>query len=385
MFFSIRIAQASLLLAGSVLWAADSERVQLVRTPNGGVQPQAVVDARGGLHLIYFQGDPKAGDVFYVHQAQGESKFSKPLQVNNISGSAIAVGTIRGAQLALGRNGRVHVAWNGSKALPDSQHKGVPMWYTRLNDAGSAFEPQRELMNYTSYLDGGGSVAADKQGNVYVLWHAFGAETTRGEEDRAVFLARSSDDGKSFSRETRINPSDTGACGCCGMRAFCDDAGNVYALYRAAEKKVNRDETLLLSRDHGRTFEVINEHHWKAATCPMSSASLAGGKRGTVAAWETADQVYFMSANPKTLANGSPIAPLGAGKRKHPSIAVSDNGDILLAWAEGTGWQKGGSVAWQLFDASGNALSEKGRAPGVPAWGLVAAVSMPGKDFVIFY
>jgi len=44
-----------------------------------------------------------------------------------------------------------------------------------------------------------------------------------------------------------------------------------------------------------------------------------------------------------------------------------------------------GAVAWQLYDESGNPTSEKGRADGVPTWGLVAAVTKPDGNFVIIY
>jgi hypothetical protein len=45
--------------------------------------------------------------------------FSSPIRVNGQPGSAIAVGTMRGARLSIGKNGRVHVSWNGSnKATP---------------------------------------------------------------------------------------------------------------------------------------------------------------------------------------------------------------------------------------------------------------------------
>ena len=40
--------------------------VTLIRTPGGGIQPQLAVDENGVLHLIYFKGDPSAGDVYYV-------------------------------------------------------------------------------------------------------------------------------------------------------------------------------------------------------------------------------------------------------------------------------------------------------------------------------
>ena len=42
--------------------------------------------------------------------ADGSATFSVPIKVNSLPGSAIAAGNIRGAHIAIGRNGRVHVA-----------------------------------------------------------------------------------------------------------------------------------------------------------------------------------------------------------------------------------------------------------------------------------
>src|SRR5947209_2377747 len=41
------------------------KQVLLVRTPDGGIQPQAL-EHKGQIHLVYFKGDPAGGDVFYV-------------------------------------------------------------------------------------------------------------------------------------------------------------------------------------------------------------------------------------------------------------------------------------------------------------------------------
>src|SRR6478752_3906905 len=152
--------------------SAAEPAVHIIRTPDGGVQPDAVLDAQGVLHAVYLKGDTAACDVFYVKRPAGETRFSTPLRVNSQPGSAVAAGSIRGAQLSLGRNGRPHVAWNGSGRTQPKSPDGVPMLYTRLNDAGDGFEPQRNLMTATTTLDGGGSVAADARGNVYVIWHA---------------------------------------------------------------------------------------------------------------------------------------------------------------------------------------------------------------------
>jgi len=102
--------------------------VTLMRTPNDGIQPQVAVDQKGVLHLIYFKGDPGAGDIYYVRNAPGMAEFSKPIRVNTIPGSAVAVGSVRGAQIAIGKGGRVRVAWLGSgTAQPRGPNNATPM------------------------------------------------------------------------------------------------------------------------------------------------------------------------------------------------------------------------------------------------------------------
>ena len=406
---------------------AGPERVTLIRTPDGGIQPQAVVDNHGVVHLLYYQGEAKGGDLFYVRREPGKEAFSKPMPVNTQPKSAMAAGTIRGAQLAVGKNGRVHVAWNGpapsshvasgrspvshspdgheakdhsSKEHGPTGHSSgghaagapeqpgwmrAPMLYTRLNDEGTAFEPERDVITSARGLDGGGSVAADNQGNVYVFWHAPKPGNTNGEAGRALFVARSQDEGRTFAPERLATPKPTGACGCCGMKAFADNAGNVFALYRAASEKVNRDEILLISRNHGADFQIAHAHPWNIATCPMSSASLAAGSQGVLATWETAGQVYLAVADPQTLQVSAPLAPAGVAKRKHPVAVANATGHTLFAWTEGTGWNKGGAVAWQVFDKEGKPTAEKGRADGVPAWSLATAFAKQDGTFVIVY
>lgn len=357
-------------------------RVALQRTPNGGIQPQAIVDPDGAIHLIYYQGEAGRGDLFYVRQAPGQDGFSTPLPVNSQKGSAIAAGTIRGAQLALGRGGRVHAAWNGP-APGNGNFMDAPMLYTRMNDAGTAFERERNVITFARGLDGGGSVAADREGNVYVLWHAPKPGNTQGEAGRAVFVARSTDEGKTFAPETLATSEPTGACGCCGMKALASSGGALYALYRAAAEGVNRDETLLVSRNMGASFEILYSHGWKVPACPMSSASLFESRRGILAAAETHGRVFYIRVGGETGQVSAPVSP--PQQAKHPVIVENAAGEILLVWTEGTGWRKGGSVAWQVYDEKGRATSESGKAEGVPVWSLATAVARPDGRFVIIY
>ena len=128
------------------------------------------------------------------------------------------------------------------------------MLYTRLDKGRKAFEPQRNLMHRTFYLDGGGSIAADKEGNVYVAWHATNADAPPGEAGRRLWVARSRDDGATFSEEAPAVETATGACACCGTKALVDHRGTLYVLYRAAKGNVERDMMLATSRDHGERF-----------------------------------------------------------------------------------------------------------------------------------
>lgn len=364
---------------------APSGKVTLLRAPEGGLQPQSVVDEKGNVHLIYFAADPRAGDIFYVRSEDGQH-FGRPVRVNSEAGSAVAVGNIRGAHIAVGKADRAHVAWMGSdKAKPRAKSDLAPMLYARLNDTASDFEPQRNVIDKAVGLDGGGSVAADRAGNVYVTWHA-PELGKRGEDNRCVWVACSRDEGKSFIPESRANPEPSGACGCCGIRAFADKIGTLFILYRSATKEVHRDMYLLSSTNQGTTFIQDKIDPWNVRTCPMSSMSFSQTEQGTLAAWETDGQVYYSLIDTTGRRTFSSIAAPERGKsRKHPVVAGNAAGETILAWAEGMGWNRGGMLAWQVFDKTGNPTADKGRTDGVPTWSLVSVFTGPDGRFTIIY
>jgi hypothetical protein len=358
--------------------------VTLLRTPNGGIQPQTTMDAKGTLHLIYFKGGPQAGDIYYVRSTNVGRTFSAPLRVNSQPGSAIALGTIRGAQIAIGKDNCVHVAWNGSPTAQPNGPGSNPMLYARLKADGTAFEPQRNLITWAGGIDGGGAIAADPKGHVFVTWHA--APEGKDEAERVVYLARSTDNGRTFEREKRINPQPTGACGCCQMRAFVDSKGALYVIYRAAVGNYDRDMTLLVSRDAGTTFEGTTLHKWKVGVCPMSSESFSENGQGVFTGWETKDQVYYARVQPGSTQFSEPVAaPGSARRRKHPVVLANTKGEVLFAWTEGTNWNRGGSLAWQVYDEHGQRSGEQGRSDGVPVWGLLSAFVRPDGSFVLLY
>ena len=393
----IRLLLVLLLQSSSCALAAGPERVEVRRLPDGAIQPRVAIDSAGVIHLVSFKGEPGGGDLFYTRvepvsgQSQDRSRGTSSLRINSQPGSAVALGSIRGARIALGRGGRLHVAWNGAaKATPANPIQGAPMLYTRSGSdpSPSSFEPQRNAMTRTYGLDGGGCVAADGSGNVYVAWHGRTDDDPASESGRRVWLARSRDDGATFAAEEPVSQHPAGACACCGMTALASGSGQVDLLFRAATGGTERGMVLLHSRDGGSSFSAHPVQSWRLNACPMSSAALVEGPglSGTWAAWETSGQVYFARIDP---AGGvaPPIAPPGdPHNRKHPALAVNDRGEVLLAWSEGTGWQRGGDLAWQRFDRAGLPQGEPARLDrGIPAWSFPAAAMRPDGGFVLFH
>jgi hypothetical protein len=134
----------------------------------------------------------------------------------------------------------------------------------------------------------------------------------------------------------------------------------------------------LLSRDRGVTFQHTVLDDWKLSSCPMSAASVVLPEAGEpIMAWENAGHIA---------AQGLKAAPQGDGQ-KLPVIAAHPKTGTLLAWTEGVGFGRGGTVHWRLTSPGGLVFPEStaGRAGDLPPHGTVAAVALPDGRFVLMY
>src|SRR5262249_14406044 len=137
----LRLAAAALTCVASAAELPALGDIRVERLPDHGLQPKVVRTPDGTLHLVYLSGEDRAADVNYVRRPAGAKDWTVNLKVNSEPGSAIAVGTIRGADIAVGRDASVHVAWNGSGQARPKLEKSSPLLYSRLADGGARFEP----------------------------------------------------------------------------------------------------------------------------------------------------------------------------------------------------------------------------------------------------
>jgi hypothetical protein len=297
-----------------------------------------------------------------------------------MASSALATGSVRGGQLSVGASGRPHVAWYGADEIDVAGSKRRPVWYTRLVNDSLKFEPQVNVATMSRGIDGA-TVAADRRGNVYVAWHGQGSQ--EGEAHRTVYVARSRDQGAHFATEAPVGQASTGACACCGLRAAVDATGGANILYRSATASVSRDAAWLTLS--GAAPKPVVLQAWRLNACPMSTFALAQDGESLAAAWETEQQIYFARLNPGTRTFSAPVAMNGRPGRKHPSLGTNGAGVTLISWTEGTGWGRGGTLAWEAIDRSGRRLEARSNAASVPVWGLVAVVARADGSFLILH
>lgn len=361
---------------GAAGWSAHTllgdAAVEVMRIPEGGRMPRAVVDAGGVVHLVYFEGVMSGGDLLYVQRAPDAPDWSAPIRVNSRPRSAIGVGPIDGGQVAEGRDGRLHVVW--------FQTDPTRIFYARSLPDGAGFEPQRTLWTEDDgSFEASPAVAADQGGGVFVFWHAGGREDAR----RAVHAVASRDGGETFGAARRVSKDGEGACGCCNMAALADGAGAVHVSYRSAGENVRRGQRLLTSGDRGRTFDDRPVHDWRVGACPVTTTTLSRGPDAVRVAWETDGQVYVAPTDRLD----DPAAPEGEARfrRKNPAVAANRRGDVLLAWGDGPGLRAGGVLHWRIFDADGRPTRRRGDGATVPSGSAPAAVVRPDDSFLLLF
>ena len=72
------------------------------------------------------------------------------------------------------------------------------------------------------------------------------------------------------------------------------------------------------------------------------------------------------------------VAELQALKREGRKIVA------VVAWDEGTAWNRGGTFAWRMTNRTGVELASTLNAGPVPVWGLVSSVALKDASFVVF-
>ena len=223
------------------------------------------------------------------------------------------------------------------------------------------------------------------RGGIYVAWHGNPLTGEDGEDTRRVWIARSEDDGVTFDKERPVSDPSTGVCGCCALRlaatrgrraATAVSIGNRHGPSRHLFDGVSRPGPDV----RGRTRSGMGDRR-----LPDDEHVHRGGNAGCCAPGKPTDRSTSIRRR-QAIHRRRRRRPATSEsmRRKHPRLAVNQQGTVLLAWTEGTAWARGGSLAWQAFGADGRPTAVKALAPGIPVWSFAAVLARPDGGFTIF-
>lgn len=345
----------SLLLGAAFICHASerTDRVEVVRVPTGGQAVKASLGTDGTIHVLLNSAEGPR----YVKSQDGGRTFSEPMTIVDAASQKPGL-KFGAADLAIGKDGRVHVAMDNNALDLKLPLEESGLCYASLAPGAKTFSPVRNLNRKPSE---GFSLAADERGAV-TAWFLC---------DK-LFQTVSRDNGETFTASTEPNRA-WDPCNCCTTSTTYGADGRLAVLYR--EKTDNeRDMFVVILDQAGAAKPVrncISGTPWKIAACPMTYFTIGRADTGYVAAWPTKGQVYFarLDEDGRVLPPGEIKTPGRSGMRSGLLALSASDGATLVAW------KNLDVLGWQLYDANGQPEGGPGSAnsPGRGAAGVALA------------
>jgi hypothetical protein len=378
--------------------AAGERRVRVSAEGVNAAEPSVANAPGGGVYVTWVgHGAGKEADVWLArYDAEGRPE-GEPSRVNPVVGEAAAW---RGdpPDLAVAEDGAVYVAWTARAG--EAAH-ATTLYLSASRDGGRSFAPPVKVNDdAAACVHGMHSLALGRDGRVYLAWldernlvphgapksadKAGAAKASggmHGEQNREVFFAVSADGGRTFSRNRRVASE---ACPCCKTALAVSGDGRVYVGWRQVLPGDFRHIAVASSADGGETFDaptVVSDDRWELRACPVSGPALAAGGGGSLRVlWYTAGGagrpgLYSAESND----GGRTFAPrrvVKEGNLRGTPLLLADEGGGPVAVFEGGGEAgPGGLWAMRLGDAAG----EEARTPLVEGGASASAAMRAGR------
>jgi hypothetical protein len=180
---------------------------------------------------------------------------------------------------------------------------------------------------YVSWLD---------ERNVQVPKPSTKAEGHHMESNRELFIAHSTDGGRTFSRNQKIA---TEACPCCKTALAVAADGTLYIGWRHVLPGNYRHIAVTSSSDRGATFSkpvIVSDDKWVLQGCPVSGPSLSVNDAGVLKVlWYAAGEanspgLYFAESKDKGQSFSGRQLLAQETVRGTPVLAAGNNSDVAI-------------------------------------------------------
>src|SRR5215213_580820 len=367
------IGVALIALAGCNHIAATREPVappQPIQISAPGIdaaEPATATAPDGTFYVAWVNHDARQADVMLAHFNNKAEMQGTPVRVNRQAGVATAW---RGDQpsVAVAADGAVYVLWTARFDAGDKH--GTDIYLSASTDRGQSFTSEVKVNDdKVPNAHGMHSLAVAKDGRIYAGWldernvHApkpsTKAEGHHMESNRDLYLATSTDGGRSFSANRKV-ASD--ACPCCKTSLAVSVDGTLYAGWRQVLPGNYRHIAVASSTDGGTKFSapvIVSDDRWMLQGCPVSGPSLSVDKASGLLkiVWFAAGEgdapgLYYAESKDK----GHSFSPRELLSQENvrgtPALAVG-NGNLIALW------QSADALETKMHDigTTGSALS----------------------------
>lgn len=302
--------------------------------------PTIHIGRDGGIYTAWIRGGSD-GDIYFTHSSDGGASFLQPTQVT-MTGK-INANFQRTAQFVLDTKDNIHMVW-----MENRMHNQPDIWYVRSTDKGMTWTTPKSVIDAddsTKYMQDFCSIAVDSSDNLYVSFLDFREDQRKTSMFAQLYLSRSTNDGDSWSVNTKTNvmPGGIGGtCECCKQDIAVSPEGHVYIAFRSNINN-RRDIWVARSMDKGNTFEeiiLIQSGTWTIAACPVSGPNVTlDGNENLHIAWADArdDSAAIVNAYysrlPKDSRQATANQKLNAENElpKWPDVATTRDGSRIQA------------------------------------------------------
>ena len=327
---------------------------QPVRVSSGeadAAEPAIASSPDGSVYVAWVNHGPKSQADVMIARFTGDGQMQGPaVRVNSQPGIATAW---RGdpPTIVVAPDNTVFVGWT-ARIESESGH-ATDIYLSSSRDHGQTFSaPVRVNDDTKPAVHGMHSLTLATDGSIYVAWldernvapapmkdMKMDAKTSghHMESNRELFIASSTDGGRSFSKNQRVA---TDVCPCCKTALATTSDGRLYLSWRQVLPGDFRHIAVASSVDHGQTFTtplIVSDDQWVLAGCPVSGATLSALEDGSVRVlWYSEGKngqtgVY----SSRTTDNGATFRPrqlIAAGSVRGTPVLISSRDGLAAIW-----------------------------------------------------
>lgn len=241
-------------------------------------------------------------------------------------------------KLAYEPDGTLAALYVVGKLVPGKRFPASALRFVRSSDGGRTWsEPVTVTDDGEFGSNSFHALHASDDGTLFAAW----LDSREGKS--AVFLSRSTDEGRTWEPNRRISLGE--ACPCCRTAIATAPHGVVYLAWREVTAGNVRDIVVARSTDNGTTFGPATRVHadgWVIDGCPHAGPSMQVDSHGRVhIAWWTGKEGaagvwYAKSADGSRFSEPVPLGVARQSRPAHVQLALTPDDRIVTAWDDGT-------------------------------------------------